>query len=77
VCTHVWFAGIIWIDELFKDWYKCDVMWCILESCWIEILVCHMCMRTIDIGMLVGIRLCVTENMIIVDDWDVNFELVL
>jgi small basic protein len=31
-----------------------------------------MYMTTIEIGMLVGIWLCVIENMMSVDEWDVN-----
>ena len=32
-----------------------------------------MYMMTIDIGMSVGIWLCVIENMISVDEWDTDF----
>jgi len=36
VYTYTWFAAIIWVGWLFNDWYKYDVMWCMLEWCWIE-----------------------------------------
>ena len=27
VGAYAWFAATIWIDVLFNDWYRCDVMY--------------------------------------------------
>jgi hypothetical protein len=50
------------LPQLFNDWYKRDVMYCILD--WIRVFLCHMYMMPIEIGMLVGIWLYVIENMV-------------
>lgn len=47
------------IDELFDNWCKCDV-----DSCWNEFLVCNIYMMTMDIEILVGLWICVVENII-------------